>query len=383
MLERNQGNPISENNPQVVQFVDIYFGFASLMNELKSSNADTLGGKRMSKDLTPKMGQFDEIISIIDNARTRALKAVNAELIQMYWEIGAYVSERVKDGGWGKSIVADFSAFLRTHYPAVKGFSAQNIWRMKQFYETYCDNKKLSPLVREIPWTNNLLIMAGCKTDEAREFYLRLCIANRYTKRELDRQIGSMLYERTMLSNAKHKELIVGNGGLAALRDSYVFEFLDLEEPYKEKDLRRQIVSHLKDFILEFGQDFTFVGEEYRVQVGNTDFFIDLLFYNRALTCLVAIELKIDVFRPEHMGQLNFYLEALDRDVKKPNENPSVGLILCTSKDDTVVEYALSRTMSPTMVADYTLHLPDKTILQNKLRELTELALENVDGNEE
>ena len=337
----------------------------------------------MSKESTQKTGQFDEIISIIDNARTRAMKAVNAELIQMYWEIGAYVSERVKDGGWGKSIVTDFSAFLQTYYPTVKGFSAQNIWRMKQFYETYCDNEKLSPLVREIPWTNNLLIMTGCKTDEAREFYLRLCIANRYTKRELDRQIGSMLYERTMLSDANHKELVAGNGGLAALRDSYVFEFLNLNEPYKEKDLRRQIVSHLKDFILEFGHDFTFVGEEYRVQVGNTDFFIDLLFYNRALTCLVAIELKIDVFRPEHMGQLNFYLEALDRDVRKPNENPSVGLILCTGKDDTVVEYALSRTMSPTMVADYTLHLPDKQLLQNKLRELTELALESGAGDEE
>lgn len=147
-------------------------------------------------------------------------------------------------------------------------------------------------------------------------------------------------------------------------------------------DLRRQIVSHLKDFILEFGHDFTFVGEEYRVQVGNTDFFIDLLFYNRALSCLVAIELKIDTFRPEHLGRLNFYLEALDRDVKKPNENPSVGLVLCTGKDDTVVEYALSRSMSPTMVADYTLHLPDKAILQSKLRELTELALESGEGNE-
>lgn len=331
----------------------------------------------MSEDLMQNKGQFDEIISIIDNARIRALKAVNTELIQMYWEIGAYVSEKVKANSWGKSVVTDFSGFLQTHYPTMKGFSAQNIWRMKQFYETYSNNEKLSPLVREIPWTNNLLIMAGCKTDEAREFYLRICIANRYTKRELDRQISSMLYERTMLSDIKHKELINENDGLAALRDSYVFEFLDLEKPYKEKDLRRQIVSHLKDFILEFGHDFTFVGEEYRVQVGNTDFFIDLLFYNRALSCLVAIELKIDVFRPEHIGQLNFYLEALDRDVKKANENPSVGLILCTGKDDAVVEYALSRTMSPTMVADYTLHLPDKTILQNKLRELTELALES------
>ena len=337
----------------------------------------------MSKDLTPIPNQFDDAIAIIDNARSRAMRAVNAELINMYWEIGAYVSERVESVGWGKSVVEDFSAFLQSRYPSSKGFSAQNIWRMKRFYETYHDNEKLSPLVREIAWTNNLAIMTGCKTDEAREFYLRLCIANRYTKRELERQIGSMLYERTMLSNETHRELIARNSGLSALRDSYVFEFLDLEEPYKEKDLRRQIVSHLKDFILEFGRDFTFVGEEYRVQVGNTDFFIDLLFYNRALTCLVAIELKIDIFKPEHLGQLNFYLEALDRDVRKPNENPSVGLILCTSKDDTVVEYALSRTLSPTMVADYTLHLPNKEILQNKLRELTELALESGEGDEE
>ena len=158
--------------------------------------------------------------------------------------------------------------------------------------------------------------------------------------------------------------------------------FSTLRNPYKEKDLRRQIVSCLKDFILEFGHDFTFVGEEYRVQVGNTDFFIDLLFYNRALSCLVPIELKIGKFKPEHIGQINFYLEALDRDVKKPNENPSVGVILCASKDDAVVEYALSRSMSPTLVADYRLCLPDKTLLQNKLRELTELALESGEGNE-
>ena len=150
---------------------------------------------------------------------------------------------------------------------------------------------------------------------------------------------------------------------------------------YENKIMKQHDAPELRDFILEFGQDFTFVGEEYRIQVGNTDFFIDLLFYNRALSCLVAIELKVDKFRPEHLGQLNFYLEALDRDVRKPNENPSVGLILCTSKDDTVVEYALSRSMSPTMVADYTLHLPDKTLLENRLRELTQaLTLESGDA---
>ena len=322
-------------------------------------------------------GNFDKVLPIINNAHTRALRAVNAELIQMYWEIGQFVSENVSNCGWGKHIVEEFAAYLQKHYPSSKGFSAQNIWRMKQFYETYRNNEILSPLVREVSWSNNLLILSGCKSDQAKEFYLRLTIANNYSKRELDRQINSMLFERTSISNLKHQELMERSVGLQALRDAYVFEFLDVPDTWKEKDLRKSIVANLKSFILEFGKDFTFVGEEYRVQVGNTDFFIDLLFYNRALSCLVAVELKVDKFRPEHMGQINFYLEALDRDVKKENENPSVGLVLCTSKDDTVVEYALSRSMSPTMVADYTLHLPNKGILQQKLRELTELALED------
>lgn len=331
----------------------------------------------MDKDLVVSGENFDDILAIVSNARLRAAQAVNAELINMYWEIGSYISQRVKNMGWGRSVVADFSAFLQKHDPSCKGFSAQNIWRMKQFYETYCQNEKLSLLVREIAWSNNLLIMVGCKTDQAREFYIRLCIKYHYTKRELERQINSMLYERSMLSQEKYKAVLAKNEGLTALRDAYVFEFLDLPESYKEKDLRRQIVSNLKDFILEFGKDFAFVGEEYRLQVGNTDFFIDLLFYNRVLSCLVAIELKIGIFKPEHLGQLNFYLEALDRDVKLPNENPSVGLIFCTSKDDAVVEYALSRSLSPAMVADYTLHLPKKEILANKLRELADLADED------
>lgn len=216
---------------------------------------------------------------------------------------------------------------------------------MKQFYETYKDNEKLSPLVREITWSNNFLIMSGCKTEEAKEFYLRLTIVNGYGKRELERHIDSMLFERTMLST-KNKGLIERDLAVGALRDSYVLEFLGIPEDYKEKDLRKSIIANLKQFILEFGKDFTFMGEEYRVQVGNTDFFIDLLFYNHALSCLVAVELKVGKFKPEHLGQLNFYLEALNRDVKKPNENPSVGLILCTYKDDTVVEYALSSNLS-------------------------------------
>ncbi len=321
---------------------------------------------------------FDQIITIIEQSKLRAIRAVNAEMIEMYWQIGRYLSEKTEKDSWGKGVVQEFADFLKTTYPAASGFSAQNLWRMKQFYETYRDKEKLSPLVREISWTNNLLIMSGCKTDEAKEFYLRLCIANGYGKRELERQIDSMLFERTLLSAEKNINLITRHPAVGALRDSYVFEFIEVPKDYKEKDLRKAIIANLKQFILEFGKDFTFVGEEYRVQVGNTDFFIDLLFFNRALDCLVAVELKVGKFKPEHLGQLNFYLEALNRDVKKPEENPSVGLILCTYKDDTVVEYALSSNLSPTMVAEYTLKLPDKKLIEKKLREITLLA-ENYD----
>ena len=195
--------------------------------------------------------------------------------------------------------------------------------------------------------------------------------------------MDSAYYERYMFSSKKLVSESVPQDVRGSILDSYVLEFLDLPEQYSERNLRKAITSNLKQFILEFGKDFTFIGEEYSVQVGGQDFYIDLLFYNRALSCLVPIELKIGKFKPEHIGQINFYLEALDRDVKKPNENPSVGVILCAGKDDAVVEYALSRSMSPTLVSDYTLHLPDKELLQDKLRELTELALESSEGDEE
>lgn len=331
----------------------------------------------MGTEIDKNNSQFAEIIKIIETAKERAYKAVNAELINMYWDIGEYISNKVKNEAWGKSVVSDFADFIHYNYPDIKGFSAQNIWRMKQFYETYKDKEKLSPLVREISWTNNLSIMSGAKTDEAKEFYLILAAKNHYSKRELERQIDSMLFERTMLSQSKNKDLITKNPSLGSFRDNYVLEFLNMPDEYHEKDLRKSILLNLKKFILEFGSSFTFVGEEYRIQVGNSDFFIDLLFFNRDLSCLVAIELKVGKFKPEHMGQLNFYLEALDRDVKKDYENPSVGLILCTSKDDTVVEYALSRSLSQTMVSEYTLRLPDKKLLQDKLKELTELAEDN------
>ena len=340
-----------------------------------------------SGEADPSMLNLDEafapLIRIIDKAQAKAYQAVNQELINMYWDVGEYVSSKAKIEGWGKSIVQEFSAYLRARRPNIKGFSPQNIWRMKQLYETYAGNEKLSVLLRETTWTNNLHIMSGAKTEEAREFYLLLAAKYHYSERDLMRQIDSALFERTMLSNERMKSMVAQRSELAVLRDSYSMEWLDLPQDHHETDLRRSIVVHLRDFILEFGRDFSFIGQEFRVQVGMTDGYIDLLFYHRELACLVAVELKIDRFRPEHLGQLNFYLEALDRDVRKPNENPSVGLILCTSKDDAVVEYAMSRSLSPAMVAEYQLHLPDKTILQAKLRELTDIATLEVTEDDE
>lgn len=233
----------------------------------------------------------------------------------------------------------------------------------------------MSAVLTQISWTNHLAIMSKAKTVEERHFYITLCIKESYSSRELERQIDSGYYERYMLS--KEKLLPEPIKGLKEnpFLDSYVIEFLDLPKNFKESDLRKGLIQNMKDFILEVGKDFTFIDEEYRVQVGGEDFRIDLLFFHRGLQCLVAFELKIGKFKPEYISKMDFYLEALDRQKKKENENPSVGMILCASKDDEVVEYAMSRTLSPMMVAEYKLQLPDKAVLQKKLQELINMPL--------
>jgi predicted nuclease of restriction endonuclease-like (RecB) superfamily len=316
--------------------------------------------------------RFTDIIHLIKQSRTKAIKAVNAELINLYWNIGEYISKKIEQSEWGDSVVTELANFIQTQEPEIKGFSDKNIWRMKQFYEIYKDFPKLSTLLREISWSHNLAIFSRCKTSEEREFYLKLAKQESYSFRELERQISASLFERAMIGKSKlSTALRESNHDLTNnFKDSYVFEFLNLPDPHSESDLQRGLVRQMKNFILELGKDFLFIGEEYKLQVGNSDFFIDLLFYHRGLQCLVAFELKADKFKPDHLGQLNFYLEALDRDVKKPNENPSIGVLLCKDKDSEVVEYALSRSLSPTMVSEYKTQLPDKKLLQQKLHEL-------------
>ena len=326
---------------------------------------------------------FIEVSQIIENARENAYRKVNEELILMYQKVGKFLSEKSKEASYGDGYIDALAAYISEQFPGIKGFSRRGLYRMKQFYETYAGNEKVTPLVTQLSWTNHLLIMSNSKSEEEREFYMRLAIKQRYSKRQLERQMDSGYYERYMLSQSKHLPEPL-QSQTNPFMDSYVVEFLDLPDIFHENDFRKALVKGMRDFILELGKDFTFVGEEYPIQVGGEDYRIDLLFFHRNLHCLVAMELKVGKFKPEYVSKLDFYLEGLDRQIKKPEENPSVGLLLCASKNDEVVEYAMSRTLSPMMVAEYQLQLPDKDVLREKLQELSNLPGidENTGGSE-
>jgi len=307
---------------------------------------------------------------MIEAARGNAIRHVNSELIKLYWSIGEYVNRKIASAQWGEATVDQLADFIQSRHPGFKGFTRRGLYRMRQFFEAYPKKEIVSATLTQISWTNHLLILSKTKAALEREFYLALTVKEKYTSRELERQIDSGIFERTALLKKKKLSGARSDSGIMdVFKDTYVLDFLDLPKGHAEQDLQKAIVANLKNFILEFGRDFSFIGQEYRIQVGKNDYFIDLLFFHRGLHCLVMFELKIDDFKPEYLGKLNFYLEALDRDVKKVDENPSVGLILCKSKDDEVVEYALSRSLSPALVAEYKTKLIPRKILQKKLHE--------------
>ena len=322
--------------------------------------------------VAPTDTSFDEVVSLIEAARRRAAAAVNVEMIDLYWRIGESIATRIAQDGWGKATVQALSAHIQMRQPGVRGFSPQNLWRMRQFFEAYRDTPDLSVLLRELPWSSNLHILTMTKRPEEREFYLRMAVQQGWQVREVARQINSALFERTVLNPPKLSTTLreMHPQAVEVFRDAYFVEFLDLSESHSEADLHRGLLRNLGRFITELGRDFCFVGSEYPVQVGGQDFALDLLFFHRGLTCLVAFELKVREFRPEDLGKLNFYLEALDRDVRKPHERPSIGVLLCATKNDEVVEYALSRSLSPTLIAEYEMMMPSKALLQAKLHEL-------------
>ena len=330
----------------------------------------------MSLPNSHNLEHFPPVLSLIQHAKVRALSSVNQQLVELYWQIGNYLSLKVSEQGWGKSTIKELALWLAEHEPNLRGFSAQNLWRMRQFYEIYANQPKLSTLLRELPWSSHLHLISKCQTAQEREFYLQIAIRERWTVRDLEQQINNALFERSMASPLKLSPILkeLQPAANQIFKDSYLFDFLHLPEPHHERDLQQGLVRHLKQFLLELGRDFCFIGQEFNIQVGQKDFAIDLLFYHRELQALIAFELKIDDFKPAYLGQLEFYLEALDRDHRKSHEAPSIGVLLCKNRDHDVVEYALSRSLSPTVVAQYHTRLPDKALLQAKLDEFYELA---------
>ncbi len=340
-------------------------------------------GEQPSKSLArqtppgqPSPAEFDEVLRLIDAARVRAVAAVNTTLIELYWNIGEFISRKIESAAWGEGVVDQLAAHIAQKHSGLRGFTRRNLFRMRQFHETYRGDEKVSALLTQLPWTHHLLIMSKSKRPEEREFYLRIATSEKWSSRELERQLNSALFERVVLSPTKVSPPLrqLHPDAAGVFKDSYVVEFLDLPAKHSEADLQRGLVEQLKSFLIELGRDFCYVGSQFPVQVGGRDFELDLLFFNRALNCLVAIELKVVEFEPEHLGKLQFYLEALDRDVKKPHEQPTIGVLLCATKNHEVVEYALSRAMSPALVSEYQTRLPDKKLLQAKLHEFYEQA---------
>ncbi len=255
-----------------------------------------------------------------------------------------------------KSVVKNLAKDLQTDFPGASGFSVANLWRMKLFYETYRNNPKLAPLVREISCSHNLVLLEKCKDDLAREFYMRMSRKFGWTKNALIHQVENQTYEKTLLNQTNFPERLPAESqsqAQLAVRDEYTFNFLDLSDEHTEHQLEAALIGKINLFLRTMGGMFTFVGSQYRLEVADQEFFIDVLLFHRRLRCLVAIDLKVGRFEPEHVGKMQFYLAVLNEQVRLEDENPAIGIVLCKSKDRTIVEYALKNTDQPIGVASY------------------------------
>ena len=316
-------------------------------------------------DATPENGPGEaveyprlltEIKERIRSAQYEALKAVNRELVGLYWDIGRMIVERQELGGWGKSVVERLSADLRREFPGVSGFSVQNLWYMRQLYSEYHGDERLQPLVGEIAWTHNLVVMSKCKDPLEREFYIRMTRKFGWSKNVLVHQIDNQSYEKSLLGQTNFDRVLTPElraQAKLAVKDEYTFDFLELGEEHSERELERALIARIEDFLRAMGGMFAFMGSQYRLEVDGREFFIDLLLFHRRLRCLVAIELKVGEFLPEFVGKMQFYLAALDRQVRQEDENPTIGMILCKEKSRTIVEYALHDARKPIGVATY------------------------------
>lgn len=296
-----------------------------------------------------------EIKQKIRSAQYEALKVVNTQLINLYWEIGKSIAEKQTEG-WGKAIVPELSKELQIEFPGVSGFSTTNLWLMAQFYTEYHSVEFLQPLVGEISWTKHVTILNKCKNNQERQFYILATRKFGWTKNILIHQIENKTFERQMLGQTNFKDVLpdtIKNQAVLAIKDEYTFDFLNLSAEYSESELEQALIQNIRAFLLELGHNFTFIGNQYKLQVSDKDYSIDLLLFHRQLQCLIAIDLKIGDFQPEYKGKMEFYLSVLNDKIKLPHENEAIGIIICKSKDRTIVEYSLRTGNLPIGVATY------------------------------
>ncbi len=301
---------------------------------------------------------LSEIKEKIHQAQYQAMKQVNKTLLTLYWEIGRSIVEKQNEYGWGRAIVETLSKDLQNEFPGVQGYSSANLWRIRSFYANYQGNKKLAPMVREISWSHNMVIMEKCKDDLEREFYIQMTKKYGWTKNVLIHQVEGKSYEKFLLNQTNFDKAVpekYKHQAKLAVKDEYNFDFLEITQEHNEKELELALMKNIRKFLQEMGGDFAFIGNQYRIKVGDEDFYIDLLLYHRKLKSLVVVELKAGKFKPEYAGKMNFYLAVLDDTVKQEDENPSLGIIICKGKNKTIVEYALKKSTSPIGIAGYTL----------------------------
>jgi predicted nuclease of restriction endonuclease-like (RecB) superfamily len=300
----------------------------------------------------------EEVKQKIKAAQYKALQKVNKEQIALYWEIGQLILERQEQHGWGKNVVENLAKELKVEFSDTTGFSPRNLWYMRTLYKEYSKSTILQPVVAEIGWTHNIIILEKCKDEHQRFFYIEMTRRNIWSKTALKQAIGGKNWEKTVINQQNFTDTLPlkqGDNASLILKDEYTFDFLALSEPYTEQQLELALISNIRDFLASMGSDFAFIANQFGVMVDGKNYEIDLLLYHRTLQCLVAIDLKIDDFKPEHTGKMNFYLSALNAYHRKSHENPSIGVIICKNKHRTTVEFALQDVQKPIGVATYTL----------------------------
>lgn len=337
-------------------------------------------------EITSYKSLLDDIKLAINNAQTRATFAINTEMILLYWETGKMIAERQAQKGWSSKVIPNLANDLKNEFADLRGYSERNMGYMLRFANEYPDQSILQQAVAKLPWGHNILLIEKLKDKETRLWYTQQCIENQWSREALSNQIKSKLHERKGKAISNFSNTLSNSFSALAqetLKDPYIFDFLTLDTEYKEKDIENQLIQHVSKFLLELGKGFAFVGQQYHLKLTENDYYLDLLFYHTRLKCYVVIELKNTKFKPEYTGKLNFYLSAVDSLVKMPDDNPTIGLLLCKEKNSIEAEFALRDINKPIGVSEYVIaeNLPKN--LRSSLPTIEEIEEQLNDRNDE